>query len=85
MSFSDFDDKETMRIVQKIKTWFEEELGEEIGQFDAEFLLKFFAREIGPHFYNQGLRDAEAIFDLQCDRAKEEIYAKEESLEPVRD
>ena len=78
MNRVEFSEEEKARIVQKIKTWFGEELGEEIGQFDAEFLLDFFSREVGPHFYNRGLRDAEAIFDLQYERTKEEIYAKEE-------
>ena len=77
----EFSEEERARIVEKIKAWFEAELGEEIGQFDAEFLLDFFGREVGPYFYNHGLKDAEAIFDLQCDRAREEIYAKEEFLE----
>ena len=80
MNKVEFGEEGKARIVQKIKAYFEEELGEEIGQFDAEFLLEFFAGEIGPHFYNQGLKDAAAIFDLQCDRAKEEIYAREELL-----
>ncbi len=76
----EFSEEEKAQIVQKIKAYFRKELEEEIGQFDAEFLLDFFSREVGPYFYNHGLKDAAVIFDLQCDRAKEEIYAKEEFL-----
>jgi uncharacterized protein (DUF2164 family) len=46
-------------IVARIQTYFSEELDQEIGGFDAEFLLDFFAREIGPFFYNRGLYDAD--------------------------
>lgn len=37
-------------IVGKIKRYFADELKQEIGRFDAEFLLDFFAGEIGAHF-----------------------------------
>ncbi|MCK0152226.1 DUF2164 domain-containing protein [Alcanivorax sp. S6407] len=46
------------RMVSKIKSYFEDELQQEIGGFEAEFLIGFFAKEIGPHFYNRGLFDA---------------------------
>ncbi|KGD66389.1 hypothetical protein Y5S_00056 [Alcanivorax nanhaiticus] len=42
------------RMVAKIKTYFEDELQQEIGGFEAEFLIDFFAKEIGPYFYNRG-------------------------------
>ncbi len=49
------------RMVSKIKSYFEEELQQEIGGFEAEFLIDFFANEIGPHFYNRGLFDAQQV------------------------
>jgi len=67
-----------MHIVYKIKHYFATELGEEIGQFDAEFLLEFFAKEIGPYFYNQGLHDAQAAVDSQVDLLKDVFYTMEE-------
>ncbi|HDL7693329.1 TPA: DUF2164 domain-containing protein, partial [Yersinia enterocolitica] len=30
----------------------------ELEDFDAEFLLQFISRELGVHFYNQGINDA---------------------------
>ena len=47
------------RTVEKIKSYFEEELQQDIGGFEAEFLLDFFAKEIGPTLYNRGLFDAQ--------------------------
>ena len=54
------DHKEHM--VQKVKKYFSDELDQDIGGFEAEFLIEFFAKEIGPLFYNQGLSDAHTLF-----------------------
>lgn len=48
-------------MIQKVKMYFREELTQEIGHFDAEFLIDFFAEEIGGFFYNRGLYDAETL------------------------
>ncbi len=53
------DEKEVM--VQKVKLYFREEMNQEIGNFDAEFLIDFFAEEMGGFFYNRGLYDAETL------------------------
>jgi uncharacterized protein (DUF2164 family) len=74
----EFTKEQKMHIVYKIKHYFAAELGEEIGQFDAEFLLAFFAKEIGPYFYNQGLHDAQAATEAQMDALKEVLYTMEE-------
>ena len=67
-------------MVYKIKHYFNRELGEEIGQFDAEFLLEFFGKEIGPYFYNHGLHDAQGAMDSQMDTLKEVLYTMEEPI-----
>ena len=54
-------------ILQKLKMYFSEELNQEIGDFDAEFLLDFFIEEIGPYFYNRGLYDAQATLENEMD------------------
>ena len=68
------------QIIYKIKHYFNKELGEEIGQFDAEFLLEFFLKEIGSYFYNRGLQDAQGVMDSQMDGLKEVLYMMEESI-----
>jgi len=73
------DEKEI--IVRKIKLYFAEELKQEIGRFDAEFLLDFFAGEIGPYFYNRGLYDAQAILSGKLDELGEAIYQLERPTE----
>lgn len=73
------DEKEI--IVRKIKLYFADELKQEIGRFDAEFLLDFFAGEIGAYFYNRGLYDAQAILSGKLDELGEAIYQLERPTE----
>ena len=75
-----FTNSQKEHIVQKIKLYFEKELNDEIGQFDAEFLLDFFAKEIGGHFYNRGLQDAQEAMESQMDLLKEVLYTMEEPI-----
>ena len=56
-----FTQDQKARMVSKIKSYFEDELQQEIGGFEAEFLIDCFAKEIGPHFYNRGLSDAQQV------------------------
>lgn len=56
-----FSVQEKDRLVSKIQKYFTTELEQYIGQFDAEFLLDFFSKEIGGDYYNRGLTDAQTI------------------------
>jgi len=51
----EFTEEEKVVLVQKLKYYFTNELDIDIGQFDAEFLLNFFSKEIGIYHYNKGL------------------------------
>jgi uncharacterized protein (DUF2164 family) len=77
MSKTSLSREDTDRLVAKIKTYFNNELDQEIGGFEAEFLIEFFAKEIGPSFYNQGLSDAQTIFSEKTD----EVYYSLQELE----
>jgi uncharacterized protein (DUF2164 family) len=68
-----FTDEEKAVIVRKIQLYFTEELKQEIGRFDAEFLLEFFAEEVGAYFYNRGLYDAQAILTAKLDDLNDAI------------
>ena len=68
-------------LVHKLKTYFETELAQEIGQFDAEFLLEFVGREIGVYYYNRGLKDAQNIFSERVETIIDAIYELEEPTE----
>jgi len=72
-----FTEDETSILVEKIKNYFENELSSEIGQFDAEFLLEFFSKEIGGYHYNKGLKDAQDIFKERVESITDAIYELE--------
>lgn len=71
-------------ICRKIQLYMREELEQEMGQFDASFLLDFFAEEIGAFFYNRGLYDAQAILETRLENIAEAIYELEKPTSFVR-
>ncbi len=81
MADIEFSKEEKEILVYKIKNYFQKELDEEIGQFDAEFLLDFFSKEIGGYFYNEGLRDAQAVIANQLDNISQSLYEIEKITE----
>jgi uncharacterized protein (DUF2164 family) len=84
MSDIKFSKSEKEVVVRKIQLYFSEELKQEIGNFDAEFLLDFFAEEVGAYFYNRGLYDAQAILAAKLDELSESIYQLEKPTEFLR-
>lgn len=76
-----FSKEEKALIVRKIKLYFSEELKQEIGQFDAEFLLDFFSEELGAYYYNRGLYDAQAALSEKLEDIQDAIYQLEKSTE----
>lgn len=77
MSKIEFSSEQRAAMVQKLQSYFDSELDQELEQFDAEFLLDFFSKEIGAHFYNRGLHDARAVFESRIESIDDEIYAIE--------
>ncbi len=61
------------RVVERIRDYMDSELGQDIDQFAAEFLLDFLTREVGPYYYNRGLLDAQAVLDKRLDAITEAI------------
>lgn len=62
-----FSKEEQELLTEKILRYCKEELDLDLGRFDAQFLLEFFTREIGPCFYNRALYDARAILQVRLD------------------
>ena len=75
-----FSKDEKERVVEKVKLYFSEELDQEIGGFDAEFLIDFFAGEIGAFYYNRGLSDAQLLF---TEKVEELSYLVQEMEKPT--
>ena len=77
MSTIEFTQAEKDVLANKIKAYMAKELDTEIGQFDAEFMLEFFSKEIGSYHYNKGLKDAQEIFLNRVDNITDAIYELE--------
>lgn len=77
MSEIKLDEHQKVEIVSKLKKYFDQEMHQEIGQFEAEFLLDFFSKEVGGYFYNQGLQDAGKIFEEKLEDVQQNIYELE--------
>jgi len=75
-----FSKEEKEQIVQRVKDYFQRELDQDIGGFDAEFLVDFFSREIGNHYYNRGLYDAQAIIMGKVEEIADAIYEVEKPV-----
>ncbi|MBD1548021.1 DUF2164 domain-containing protein [Roseibium aggregatum] len=67
-------------LAECIRSYFETELDQEIGNMDAGFLIDFFAETAGPVFYNQGLRDAQALLSRKLEDVADELSAMEKLL-----
>jgi len=84
MSAIEFSKEEKEILAKKIQMYFREELEQELGQFDAIFLLDFFAEDIGCYFYNRGLYDAQAIIEKRIENLADAVYELEKPTEFLR-
>jgi uncharacterized protein (DUF2164 family) len=73
-----FDKEQRDRVVGEIQRYLSDELEVSIGAIPAELLLAFFTERIGPHYYNQGLSDAQAVFAKSLDTINDAIYGLEQ-------
>lgn len=76
----EFSKEEKDQLVPKIKMYMKDELDQDIGNFDAEFLLDFFSEEIGVYFYNRGIQDSLEMLDSRMEELKESIYVLEKPI-----
>ena len=84
MSDIEFTEEEKSILVSKIQSYFHAELSEEIGQFDAEFLLDFFNKEIGAYHYNRGLQDARTLMEENAQNVQQAFYEMEKVTEFIK-
>lgn len=84
MPLIEFSNKEKEIIIRKVQLYFNDELDQKIGQFDAEFLLDFFSEEIGSYYYNRGLIDAQAVLDSKLEDISGAFYELEKPTEFAR-
>jgi len=77
MSIINFSENEKAQLIEKLQAYFIKELDQEIGQFDADFLLDFFTEELGALYYNRGLYDAQRLLENKLELISEQIVELE--------
>lgn len=75
----DFSSEDQAAIVARVRDYFLSEFELDVGCFEAEGMLEFFAGEISAHFYNRGLYDAQAVITNQIEAINDAIYQLEQS------
>lgn len=73
-----FDKAQRAAMVENIQRYFVDELDSEIGALPAEQFIAFLSENIGAFYYNQGLRDAQALFAGTADHFNDGIYGLEQ-------
>jgi uncharacterized protein (DUF2164 family) len=62
------------KIIQDLQEWFQENLEQEIGNLDAEFLTDFFTENVGGLYYNQALKDVHTLIYEKTESLADSIY-----------
>lgn len=77
----DYSTEDLATLVSRVQEHFESEFELEIGGVEAEELLDFFTRQIGAHFYNRGLYDAQSVMLGKIEDLNEAIYELEQPVD----
>ncbi len=73
-------EEQKAKLLNKLTDFCEQELAWELGQFDAEFLLRFISENVGAYYYNQGLFDAQALLQQKMELLAESLYELEKPI-----
>ncbi|MCR1834718.1 DUF2164 domain-containing protein [Oceanobacillus caeni] len=68
------------QIKEELKEYFYYERSEEIGDLAAENMLDFILKEIGPYFYNQGVKDAKEMVNQKMVNLEEDMESLERPI-----
>ncbi len=71
--------------VASLQRYFEEELGEPIGDLKAGLLLNYILEEVGPVIYNAAINDAQTRLAARVADLNGELYADEFQYWPKAD
>ncbi len=63
--------------IASLKKYFENEIGESIGDLRAGLFLDYFLEEIGPAIYNRAIADAQARMTARVADLEGELYTDE--------
>jgi len=69
------EEKQRAEAIASLRRYWEETMGEPVGELRAGLLLDFFLEEIGPLVYNQAIGDAQAQLTAHVADLEGELYA----------
>jgi uncharacterized protein (DUF2164 family) len=64
-------------LARALASFLKDELEVEVGGMDAVLLLDFVSERLGPHYYNQGLYDAQALLQAKVEALGDALYELE--------
>lgn len=68
-------DEQKKQLMEEIRLFFEEELGEDIGFLRQQKVLDLFLEQLAPAVYNKALDDAMYWYKRQQDNLEADFYA----------
>ena len=63
-----------------LSKYLKDEFDVEVGGFDAVFLVDFITERLGPHYYNQGLYDAQALLHVKLEQLGDTVLELEKPV-----
>ncbi|WP_410511502.1 DUF2164 domain-containing protein [Paenibacillus sp. BR2-3] len=76
--------EEKDEIIDNVRTYFENERSEIIGDLAAEQLIDFMIKELGPYIYNKAITDARVMLNERINQIEDELYALEKPVQRGR-
>ena len=80
MAIIEIDKASKDSLIRKLQLYFQRELNQELGSFDAEFLLDFMGEHVGLLYYNQAVSDVQAFVQKQMEEVGYGIGELEQAL-----
>jgi len=72
------DDSGRERVLRSLSKFFDAELDVQLSAFQADRILDFFVKELGPAVYNQAIRDAHGFVRDKLEDLDAEFFETEE-------
>ncbi|CEG27303.1 DUF2164 domain-containing protein [Bacillus sp. B-jedd] len=78
--FIQFSKQQKDQLVGEIQKYFLKERNEELGNLEAENILEFFKSELGPYYFNEGVKQSRKVAEEKMAQLEEEMYSLERPL-----
>lgn len=82
--FVKFNKQQKDMMISEIQRFFHEERNEErneeIGLIAAESAFEFIKNHLGPHFYNEAIKDARQMVEQKMNSLEEDLYSLVKNL-----